>query len=73
MFVGKGLLLLMEKKQGKEGAERIDGGVGARGRGGPAMISKGGGKKHRSRIMKQRGSVVYFYEENSQATRQDWP
>lgn len=63
----------MEKKQGKEGAERIDG-AGGQGVGkGEAMISKGGGKKHRRRIMKQRGSVVYFYEENSQATRQDWP
>lgn len=60
----------MEKKQRKEGEERIDraGGWGVGG-----MISKGGGKKHGRRIMRQRGSVVYFYEENSHARRQDGP
>lgn len=44
-------------------------------RGGEAggMISKGEGKKHGRRIMRQRGSVVYFYEENSHARRQDGP
>lgn len=38
-----------------------------------ATISEGGGKKHRSRITKQRGCRAYIYEENCPAARQDGP